>query len=509
MEEKPTNKPTFTAEQLKQLLSLQNDLIHSKKTKGGVLSQKIVVGISKTIQNTLYYLDRFVNFVTKNNDVDRNDVVQTARAPILFGVAIIICFVLVGGIWGSFAPLDSAAGASGVVVTYSNKQIINHQEGGIIANIFVKQGDKVKAGDKLIKLEDTKIKSQYEITLSQYRHALAAESRLMAERDNQDKIEFPELLTEAINLPEVARVIHTQESLFYSKKEMYKSEKNALYQRIEQLNKKIEGMQARKTANVKSLEVIRDRLKAIHTLHDKGFSNKAALLEVEAKEANFKSEIAMTESDIAATKHTIIECEISIINLQNKYTKDTLTELKDAQGQVSHLKEQFTAYKDSLSRTVITSPVDGIVNVLHFHTIGGVIPNNTTPIVEISPTNDTLIIEAKVPQKNIDSVHEGLLAKIRFSAFKSRTTPLFTGKVVRISPDTVQDRTQAQQTPETFYVAIIEIDMEEFNKIAKARKLELHPGMQVEVQIVTGTRTLLRYLLDPITDTMFRAFKEK
>ncbi|WP_425364196.1 HlyD family type I secretion periplasmic adaptor subunit [Candidatus Tisiphia endosymbiont of Hybos culiciformis] len=508
MEEKSTNKPAFTAEQLKQLLSLQNDLIHTKKTKGSVLSQKMVVTISKAIQNTLYYLDRFINFVTKNNDVDRNDVVQTARAPILFGVYIIIFFVLVGGVWGSLAPLDSAAVASGVVVTYSNKQVINHQEGGIIANIFVKQGDQIKTGDKLIELEDTKIKSQYEITLSQYRHALAAESRLIAERDNQDKIEFPELLTEATNLPEVARVIHTQESLFYSKKEVYKSETNALHQRIEQLNKKIEGMQARKIANVKSLEVVRDRLKAIHTLHEKGFSNKAALLEIEAKEANFKSEIAMTETEIAGTKHAIIESEISIINLQNKYTEKTLTELKDAQGQVAHLREQFNAYKDSLSRTVVKSPVDGIINVLNFHTIGGVIAPGT-PIIEISPTNETLIIEARVPQKNIDSVHEGLLAKIRFSAFKSRTTPLFTGKVVRISPDTVQDRNQMQQGTETFYTAIIEIDMDEFNKIAKARKLELHPGMQAEVQIVTGTRTLLRYLLDPITDTMFRAFKEK
>jgi HlyD family secretion protein len=508
MEEKPNNKLAFTAEQLKQLLSLQNGLIHTNQTKGGVLSQKIVVSISKAIQNTLYYLDRFVNFVTKNNDVDRNDVVQIARAPILFGVYIIISFVLVGGLWGSLAPLDSAAVALGIVVANTNKKIVQHQEGGIISNIFVKQGDKIKTGDKLVELEDTKIKSQYESTLSQYRHALATESRLIAERDNQDQIKFPELLTEAINLPEVARIIRTQENLFSSKREVYKSEKNALHQRIEQLNKKVEGLQAKKVAYVKSLEVAKDRLKAMHTLHEKGFAQKAALLELESKEANFKSEIAMAETEIAGTKHAITESEIGIINLQNKYTERTLTELKDAQGQVVHLKEQFNAYKDSLSRTVIRSPVDGIINVLNYHTIGGVVsPGN--PILEISPTNDILVIEAKVPQKNIDSVHEGLVAKIRFSAFKSRTTSLFTGKVVGISPDTVQDRNQMQQSPETFYTARIEIDMDEFNKIAKARKLELHPGMQAEVQIVTGTRTLLRYLLDPITDTMFRAFKEK
>ncbi|WP_417904598.1 HlyD family type I secretion periplasmic adaptor subunit [Candidatus Tisiphia endosymbiont of Micropterix aruncella] len=505
MEEK-NNKPAFTAEQLKQLLSLQNDLTHTKKTKGAIVSQKVIVKISNAIKNTLYYLDRFVNFVTKNNDVDRNDVVQIARSPILFGVYVIIFFVLVGGVWGSFAPLDSAATALGVVITSGNKKTINHQEGGIIANIFVKQGDQVKEGDKLIELEDTKIKSAYESNLSQYRHALATESRLIAERDNQAQIEFPELLTKD-NLPEIARIIHTQESLFQSKKEVYKSEKNALHQRIEQLNKKIEGTQAKKVANIKTLEVVKDRLKAMHTLHEKGFANKAALLEFEAKEAQYKSDIAMAEADIASIKHSITECEISIISLQNKYTEKTLTELKETQELVARFKEAFNAHQDSLNRVVIKSPVDGIINVLNYHTIGQVI-SPSYPILEISPTDDSLVIEAKVPSKNIDSVHEGLVAKIRFSAFKSRTTPLFTGKVVKISPDIVQDKNPTQD-PTTYYIARIEIDMDEFNKIAKAKKLELHPGMQAEVQIVTGTRTLLKYLLDPITDTMFRAFKEK
>ncbi len=507
MEQKPKNTGSnFTPEQLKQLLSLQNNMMQ-KGSKKTIISQKMVVKISKIVQTTLYGLDRFINFVTKKTDSNRNDVVQAARSPILFGTYIIIFFVLVGGMWASFAPLDSAAVAMGIIIADSNRKIINHQEGGIISNIYVQQGDKVKEGDKLLELEDTKIKFQYESTLSQYRHALATESRLIAERDNQDQITFDEFLMNDINLPVVASIIHTQENLFYSKQEVYKSEKNALYQRIEQLNKKIEGLEARKVAYVKNLEVVKDRLKAVNILHQKGFAQKAALLEQESKEAGLKSEIAMTETEIAGTRHAITESEISIINLQNKYTERTLTELREAQSQVSHLKEQLIAYKDSLNRIVIKSPVDGIVNALYYHTIGGVV-SPSSPIIEISPINDTLIIEARVPSKNIDSVHEGLLAKIRFSAFKSRTTPLFTGRVISISPDTVQDR-NAQQSVETFYIARIAIDMDEFNRIAKSRKLELHPGMQAEVQIVTGERTLLKYLLDPITDTMFRAFKEK
>lgn len=507
MEEKSNNtKPSFSPEQLKQLLTLQKDVVNAKRTKKGIISPNLIVSISKTIQSILYYLDRFINFITKKTDSNRNDVLQVARSPILFGTYVIIFFVLVGGIWGSCAPLDSAAVAGGIVVASTNRKVIQHHEGGIIANIFVNQGDNVKVGDKLLELEDVKIKSHYESTLSQYRHALATESRLIAERDDKEKIEFPELLQNDINLPDVARIIETQSSLFQSKKEVHRSEKNAYQQRVEQLNKKIEGLEARKLSFIKNLEIVRDRLRAMNTLHKKGFSPRAALLELESKEAQFKSEIALSDTEIASTRHAISENEISILNLQNKITEKILTELREAQGQVVHLKEQFNAYKDSLNRVVIRSPVDGIINVLNFHTIGGVVaPGN--PILEIAPSNDNLIIEAQVPSRLIDSVHEGLVAKIRFSAFKSRTTPLFSGRVVKLSPDIVQDR--SQKAGETVYIARIEINMEEFNKVAKAKNLELHPGMQAEVQIVTGTRTLLRYLLDPITDTMFRSFKEK
>ncbi|WP_341790272.1 HlyD family type I secretion periplasmic adaptor subunit [Rickettsia endosymbiont of Polydrusus tereticollis] len=508
MQESKNNKPQITPEQLKQLLSLKSDAMFAKGSKRKILSNKILTGISKIIEFLLIKLDRFVNFITRKTDKDRNNVVQTARSPIIFGVYVIIFLVLIGGMWASFAPLDSGAVSVGIVMPSTNKKTIQHHEGGIIAGIFVAQGDKVKAGDKLIELDETRIKSEHESILNQYRNALATENRLIAERDNLEQIEFAEFLMEDINIPKVAKIIHTQENLFRSKKEVYRSEKNALNQRIAQLEKKIEGLEAKKVAAKKTAEVLQDRLKALKILMQKGFVQKATLLEMEAKEANSRSEVAGIDTEIAGTRHAITESEISIINLQNKYTEKTLTDLREAQVQVAHLREKFTSLTDSLSRIIIKSPVDGVINVLNYHTIGGFISPGQ-PILEISPTNDPLIIEAKVSQKNIDAVHEGLVAKIRFSAFKSRTTPLFTGKVVKISPDIVQDRNQNPAQPDNYYIARIEIDMDEFNKIAKSRKLELHPGMQAEVQIVTGTRTLLKYLLDPLTDTAFKAFREK
>jgi HlyD family secretion protein len=494
-------KQSITPEQLKQLIAMQQSMQQSKMTR----KQRIINVIFQKMQKLLHYLDRFVNFITKKTDNERNDVVQNARSPIIFGTYVIIIFVVFGGIWSATAPLDSAAGATGIVISDTNRKTIQNAEGAIVKNIFVKQGDVVKEGDRLVEFDDTKLKADYESNLNQYRTFLANEARLIAERDNLDNIIFNDFLQQSHHLPEVAKIMHIQENLFRSKKEMYRAEKDAYKQKIAQLQKSVESYESKKVSALKNLAVIKDRLKAIKALGEKGFAQKATILDAEAKEAGAKSEVAITEAEIAKTHHAITQTEIELMNLQNKYITETLKELKETQLQVAHCREKYISLTDSLSRIIVKSPVDGIVNVVNIHTIGAVVQTGS-PILEISPTNDKLIIEAKVPPKNIDSVHVGLNAKIRFSAFKSRTTPVFIGKVISLSPDIVQEK---NPQAEPCYIARIELDMEEFNKIAKANKLSLHPGMQAEVQIITGTRTLLRYLLDPLTDTMFKAFREK
>ncbi len=223
-----------------------------------------------------------------------------------------------------------------------------------------------------------------------------------------------------------------------------------------------------------------------------------------------QSELAMTDTEISKSEQEITKTEIDLINLDSKNSTNSLVELKDTQIRLAESRERFFAYKDSLNRVVIISPVDGVVNNLNYHTIGSSIPGSH-PIMEISPSDDILIIEAKIPPQNIDSIRVGLESKIRFSAFKSRTTPLFNGTVISLSPDIVVDQGQ-QMDPKLaggYYLARIELDMQKFNELATPRNLKLQPGMQAEVQIVTGTRTLLQYLLDPVIDAMFKGFKEK
>ena len=479
--------------------------------KPSKLSPKgLIVGIIQSMQSGVRFIDQFTNFIVNRRTSNSNDVVDSARSPIIFGTYTIIIFVIFGLIWAATAPLDSAAVASGTVISNTQRKSLNHQEGGIIKTIYVKVGDTVKQGDPLLEFDSTRIKSEHDSVLNQYRAFLASEFRLLAEINGQDTVEYPEFLTKDKAIPEVTKIIETQNNLFHSKKDVKRAEQDSLKQKTMQLKKQIEGYEAKKISLIKTLEVLKDRVDATKKLNIKGFAQKAALLELEAKEASAQSDIAMNDTEIAKSEQEITRTEIELLNLESNFVSKTLTELKETQIQLSERREKYNHYSDSLDRIILRSPVDGVVNNINYHTVGSVIPAGQA-IMDISPTDDHLIIEAKVEPKNIDSIRVGLESKIRFSAFKSRTTPLFTGTVVSLSPDIVFDQRQQMDSRYAggYYLARIELNMSEFNEVASTRKIELHPGMQAEVQIVTGTRTLLKYLLDPVIDAMFKGFKEK
>jgi HlyD family secretion protein len=523
-------KEKLSLEKLKKLEELQEMLIRKQASNSDAQQQKLpsemegfakkpsvftpkglLISILQGMQNSVKFLDHFINFITKPNSDKTNDVVKSARSPIMFGTLITVFFVIFGVLWASTAPLDSATVAIGTVVSNTKKKSINHPEGGIIKDIYVKIGDEVKEGDKLLEFDQTRIKAEYESTLNQFRTLLASEKRLLAEINGDNQIDYPEFITKDKDAPYVAKIIETQNSLFSSKNELRISEQQSTQQKTMQLHKQIEGQNAKLVATEKTIEVTKDRLDATKKLFEKGFAQKSALLELEAKLANAEGDLAMTFTEIARLEQEITRTEIELINLSSKRTADALSELKDTQVNLSQSKERFYSLEDSLNRVIIRSPVDGIVNNLNYYTIGSSIPQQQ-PILEISPSSDKLIIEAKIPPKNIDSIRIGLESKIRFSAFKSRTTPLFKGTVISLSPYIITPQQQlAPQDPLAagYYHAIIEIDMEEFDELAKTRSLVLHPGMQAEVQIITGTRTLLQYLLDPVIDAMFKGFKEK
>lgn len=476
---------------------------------------RILSSIMKSAQSVVVYLDRFINFITKSSDEDRNDVMQSARMPILFGGTIVFIYVVFGGLWSATAPLDSAATAIGTVVPSKGRQILTHNSGGVIKHIYVKDGAYLLKGQPIIELDSTSAKSNYDIYLNQYRTALAIEARLIAEHDKLDSIDFPDFLKSQEYKPEIAKILNTQISLFESRRKAFQGEIETGYKKIEQSKKTLEGYRSRLTSAEKALSFSSERLEGTKKLAKQGFASKHALSDVEAKKLEAESHVVQLQSEISKEEETINITELSITNAKNKYLENVNRELKENQIFLNDAKEKFTQAQDMLNKTLIVAPVEGVLLNLNYHTVGAYV-HHGQPIAEISPKDDHLIVEAKIPHKQIESVKVGLRAKIRFSAFKSRTTPVFSGTVVSLSPDIVIDQKAARdmQNPTmagdgNFYVARIEIDMDEFNKVAKARNISLRSGMQAEVQLVIGTRTLLQYLLDPITDNMFKSFKEK
>ncbi len=519
MPQAPTNVPGginipglpagMSQDQMAKLIAaMQQQQIQAQpKYKQGLM--KLMQYITPKLQSAVHNLDRFVNFVTQPSDRDRNDVVQAARSPILFGTYVIIIFFVFGGIWASIAPLDSASAVMGTVISSTNKKVLQAPDNATVKEILVKQGDHVRAGDTLVTFDETRFKTNHDAVLSQYRSLKAAESRLIAERDNLTHINFsPELLKDA-EKSEVAQILETQRHIFNSKRELITNVENHTNQRIEQTHKNIEGLKEKKKSSEKQYEMMDERLKSAKSLFAKGIIHKAALMEIESKYTDTKSNNLATDAEIIRNEQEVSRLKIELMEKQSEMFTRTLSELKETQMHLSEAREKYVQAKDALDKTILTAPVDGTVSIVHVKTTGTVVGAGT-PIVEVSPDKDFLVVEAKISPKQIGYIHAGLNAKLRFSAFKSRTTPVFNGTVMSVSPDAIEERSPNPQTGEsTYYAARIEIDMDEFNKEAKRLDLKLIPGMQSEIQITTGTRTLLRYLLDPITDNMFKAFKEK
>jgi HlyD family type I secretion membrane fusion protein len=501
--------PGMTQDQLQKLVAAMQQQQLASMPKYKRYFMQFMQFIGPRMQAMVHDLDRFVNFVTQPSDKDRNDVVQAARGPILFGTYVAIGFFVFGGLWAAIAPLDSASAAIGMVISSTQRKFLAHQEGGIIKEIFVKLGDHVKAGDPIISLDDTKFKAQRDALLSQYRSLKSEESRYLAERDNLDHIDFaPKLLKDA-EVPEIAKIFQTQRNVFDSKRALLTNLEKHSEQRIAQNLKQIEGMKESKKVAEKNYAVLLERLKANEALFAKGIITKAAMSKIEVEYAEAKGTDLRTDAEIMRLEQETSKIEIELKKDKSEFYAKTLAELEKVQQGLGEVKERLRQAEDSYARSVITSPVDGIVNALNLMTIGGVVAPGFV-VAEISPEKDFLIIEAKISPKNIGYITSGMQAKIRFSAFKSRTTPTFTGTVVSLAPDIVIDKNVDPRSGEnSYYLSYIEIDMEEFNKDAKRLNLVLIPGMQAEVNIITGQRTLLRYLLDPITDNMFKSFKEK
>lgn len=414
-------------------------------------------------------------------------------------VGLIIFFLVFGvfGFWASVAPIDGFAVASGTVTVKSYKKTVQHLEGGIVNEILARSGDRVEEGQPLLVMDDTQPLAQLEIANSQLLSLTAMESRLIAERDNLDQINFPALLTASDSGAQTE--METQIQIFEAGKASREGQVAVLEQRIEQLQSRVVGLRALKLSKEEQAEFYAEEIVDVRALLSQGFSDKLRLRELERNASRLRGEAAELTANIASTEVEIGEAQLQIIQLGREFLNNVVNNLGDTQTSLRDARERTNALRDIVSRTVVRAPVAGIVNGMQIHTVGGVIGPGT-PIAEIVPQTDELIVEARVEPIDIDRVAEGQDATIRFSSFSSSVPTIF-GKVISISADSQVD----QNTGASFYLARIEVTPEGLSDLGS---LVLVPGMPAEVFIASGSRTFIQYLFKPFSNALARSFTE-
>ena len=425
-----------------------------------------------------------------------DDLIETSMdMPRRVGLGIFFLVFVVFGGWAALAPLDGAAHAPGQVTVKTYKKTVQHLEGGIVGTILAQNGDVVEQGQPLLEMDNTQPVAQLEIATSQLIALQAREARLLAERDNLDAIAFPASLNNSAAAEEKA----SQESIFAARKATRDGSIEVLEQRIGQLESKLVGLAALKDSKQTLAESFADELSDTRALLDEGFSDKARLRSVERNLATYQGEAADLSATIASTEVQIGETRMQILQLNREFQNEVVNELGEVQTRLKDAEERTTALQDIVSRTTVRAPVAGVVNGMQVHTEGGVIGPGT-PIAEIVPLTEELILESRVSPLDIDRVFEGQEATIRFSSFGNRTPTIF-GTVLNLSADAMVDDT----TGMSYYLARVEVTPEGMNDLGE---LELLPGMPAEVFIATGSRTLLQYLFKPFSNAMARSFIE-
>jgi len=423
------------------------------------------------------------------------------RPWFIIGFTVIFFSFGVLGAWAALAPIAKAVIANGLVKVDSNRKKLQHLEGGTVNTILVKDGDSVKKGDVLIRLDQVRAKASYAIVQTSYQSEMARVARLMAERDQHKEISFSEDLLNHKEDQEVFKLIDGQQRIFNARKNTLQGSIDILQQQILQLKEKLSGLRAQKRAKQRQLVLVREELEAVNKLFDKHYIDKPRILKLKREIAELNGDLGDFISELAETGEAISEKRQEILQRKNDFDQAVVDEIREAQTKILDLRERLEASSHVLNNIEIRSPSDGTVVSLAVFSKGEVIAPGAT-ILEIVPINDSLLIEAKVKTTEIDNLLLGQKADVRLTAFDSKSTPILIGELNYISADAFEDERTGQSY---FYVKVTVSDKE----LQKLKKQLLHPGMPAEVIIKIGERTVLEYITQPLTDALARAWREQ
>lgn len=410
--------------------------------------------------------------------------------------------MLLGGLgtWATATNLAGAVVANGTFVVDSYVKKIQHPSGGVVGEILIDEGERVAAGDVLMRLDATQTKASLAIVTKRLIELSARLARLEAERDDKPELSFPRWLLQA-ETDDAAAAVHSERQLFEFRKVSREGRKSQLLERIIQYEHEIEGLKAQQLAYERGLAVLENEIGTLRPLLKKGVVSAQRLNALDREAATFGGERGEKIAYQAQVAGRISETKLQILQIDQDLKTEVGRELREIQGQIGEYVERKVAAEDELKRIDIIAPQNGIVHHLAVHTVGGVI-SPAEDIMRIVPDSDKLKIEAQISPQDIDQIRFGQKVVVRMSAFNQRTTPELNGEVSRIAADLTQD----QQTGRSWYLVRIRVSPEEF---ARLGDLNVVAGMPADVLIQTGERTVLSYLVKPLTDQFSRAFKEE
>ncbi|MBV6320442.1 HlyD family type I secretion periplasmic adaptor subunit [Duganella violaceipulchra] len=437
------------------------------------------------------------------HDVEPLTVHTDASAYSRLGWIIVVVGVLGFLVWACFAPLDKGVPMSGNVAKEGNRKSIQYQSGGTVEDILVKEGDFVKKGQVLVKMNGVQVVAQAEMTKVQRIAALATEARLIAERDGKKSVAIPAEL-EAIKAdPRVQENINSQSQLFNARQSGLQNELAAADESVAGMKYQLTGLQSTRDSKKEQLAILKEQLDGLRDLERNGYVARTKLLDYERTYSQINGSIAEDIGNIGRVQRQIAELTLKRAQRVQEYQRDVRTQLAEVQRDANSLTSRQVADNYQVSNVEVRSPVDGVVIGMAVFTRGGVVQPGFR-MMDVVPVEDALIVEGRLPVNLVDKVHTGLPVELMFSAFNSNTTPHIAGVVSQVSPDRLIDEhngtpyysVQARVTPEGM-------------KVMQHKKLVVRPGMPVELFVKTGERTMMSYLLKPVFDRAKTSMSEE
>lgn len=420
--------------------------------------------------------------------------------PTIFGLTVLVGLFGSFGLWASTAELASATVAQGVFVATGTNKTIQHLEGGIVRELLIQEGDHVKVGQPLIRLDSERAGAELRRLELQHKTLAATLARLRAEQGDKKNIAFPDFLKKKTSAAETEGILSSQVNLFKARQKKHRDEVKILRRRVSAVEEEIIGLKAQKKAAQAQMKLVDRELSVNEELMKKGLARLPTVLQLRRTRVKLEGDIGQFTSSIGQARQRILETQAEELSVQSRRAQELADEFRDAQTNFDDIAERLKAARDISNRLTVTAPVRGIVIKLHHHTTGGVVAPGEK-IIDLLPTDEKLLVEAYIRPQDIDSVHRGLAADLRLSALSQRTVPVLTGEVVYVSADTIEGK----QPGEVYYVARVSIPE---NQLALIKDQEISPGMPAEVYIKTGARTLVEYIVRPVTDSFNRAFRE-